>query len=558
MQRGLDRVRTLTVLAALLASPVVWGQGGEGSPFPSPQEVPMEIPGDAAATPGPSSAGEPPPMDMPEMDIPDMDIPQMPDAPMDMPAGIPPLPADAGADVPDIDLGKLNGKRRWLEIGGYLKNETAYRFDEPRTFTKIRNILSLNFQLNLGRRARLYASGWTYYDSAYDLFDYDTIAARDRRNDKEPLVFIEDLPQEKDSEVADLREFYLDLYLPGMDVRLGRQFVIWGVLEGIRVVDEINPMDFRELILPELLDYRIPLWTAKVDLYRGDNTLEFLWIPDLRFHKSAPRGSEWELFQTLPATTYPKSFDPRFSEFGVRWTRPFLGAEVGLSYFYTWDDFPTTFRVISIDDINSTEPVNDLPIWPTHTRIGMYGLTFTREIGGNILKGELAYVTDKYFAILDVDQDGDGYIDHDGEIQRDHIRWGIGYDFSWGGADFSPAFAQWIILDYSPLILQDQYDSSFNLFIRKPLRKRAAVFSLLLIQLINFEETYIKPKMTFDLGSHFQVAAGADIFYGQKTQFGRAFDPNAPGNLIDVQQRARFLGNFRDNRRVFVEFKYSF
>ncbi len=524
-----------------MAVSVVWAQQPDppespGMPGGFPSEMSSELPGEM-------------PLDLPA------DIPlEIPDTLESLPGEIEGLGAGEIV-VPDVSFGR---GRRWLEFSGYLKNETAYRFNEPRIFTKIRNVLYLESSLNLGRRARVHAAGWGYYDVAYDLFDYDTIAARDRRDEKEPLVFIEDLPQEKDSGVVDVREFYLDLYLPGMDVRLGRQYVIWGVLEGIRVVDEINPMDFRELILPELLDYRIPLWTAKVDLYRGENKVELLWIPDLRFHKPAPRGSEWELFQTLPTTTRPNSFDLRFSEWGIRWTRPLWGAEVSWSYFYTWDDFPVTFRVISIDDISASEPVNELPIWPTYTRIHMYGLTFTREIKGDILKGELAYVTDKYFAIANVDENGDGYVDYDGELQRNHIRWGLGYDFSWGGADFSPAFTQWIILDYDPLILQDQYDSAFNLFIRKPLRKRAAVFSLLVIRLVNFKETLIKPKMTFDLGSRFQVSAGADLFYGQKTQFGRAFEPGAPGNLVDVQQRARFLGNFRDNRRVFVEFKYSF
>ncbi|MDH5300670.1 MAG: hypothetical protein OEW58_04840 [Gammaproteobacteria bacterium] len=442
--------------------------------------------------------------------------------------------------------------------GGYLRNETAYRYDEPRTFTKIRNTFSLNLAYDFGSSARLYAAGWYYYDHVYDLFNYETIAARTRRDEKETLVFIETLKHEKDSDVTDLRELYLDLYLPSMDVRIGRQFVVWGVIEGIRVVDEINPMDFRELILPELLDYRIPLWTLKVDYYLEQGALQFLYIPDLTFHKPAPGGSEWELFQVLDKTTLPENGRPEFAEYGLRWSGNVWDADVSLSYFYTWDDYPTTFRVISDADVQTADPTTELAILPTYKRMAMYGSTLTKEIGGNIVKAELVYATGKYFAVVDEDQDGDGFLDADGEIERPHWRWALGYDFSWGGADFSPAIAQWIITNYNNYILTDEVDTTFNLFIRKPMQRYSSVFTLLGIYLWNFEEVYLKPKFTFNLTNNFQIMAGVDYFAGIRTQFGRAADTTAEGGLIDLEQRAQFLGNFRDNNRIFVEFKYSF
>jgi len=461
------------------------------------------------------------------------------------------LPADLDA----LLVGKPSSH---FSYGGYLKNETAYRFDEPRSFTKIRNIFSINAQYEFGKHARFHASGWAYYDLVYDLFDYETIAARSVRDEKEPLVFLETLLEEKDSPVAEFREVYADFFFDKLDVRIGRQFIIWGVLEGVRVVDEINPMNFRELILPDMLDYRIPLWSAKADVYWRDATFELLWIPDLTFHQPAPEGSEWELFKILPRTTKPKSFDPKESEWGAKVTFPFKDATVSLSYFYTWDDYPVTFRVISQEDLRFATPSSDLAVFPTYTRMSMYGATFTKEIRGDILKGEIALVTGKYFAIVDVDENKDFYLDSDGEEQRNHIRWGLGYDFSLWGADIAPSMAQWIILDYNSHILFHQYDTTFNVFIRKPLRKRSAVFTLLLIQLINFNETLIKPKVTFNLTDHFQVITGMDLFMGDRTAFGRATSATDPGGLVDIAQRAQFLGNFRDNRRVFVEFKYNF
>jgi Protein of unknown function (DUF1302) len=462
----------------------------------------------------------------------------------------------AFANEPD-DTGELqNSFLSKMQVGGYLKNETAYRFDEPRTITKLRNIFELNAQFPVGNSAKVTASGWAYYDLAYDLFDYETIAARFVRDESQPLVFVENLQQEKDSPVAEIRELYLDIFTDKMDIRAGKQFVVWGVLEGMRIVDEINPMDFRELINLDLLDYRIPLWTLKLDYYYDENTsYEMLWIPDLVFHKPAPPGSEWELLQEVPNTTFPSSHDLSNSEFGFKLTKDILDAEITLSYFYTWDDFPVIFRTV---DLNSaTDPI----FFPTYTRMNMYGATFTKPVGATILKGEFAYVPDKYFGLSnDVDTNNDGFLDSNGEVQKKHIRWGLGIDFNVLGTDISPAIAQWIILDYEEGILQDQYDTSLAVFIRKPLPEKSMVLQMLIIRLINLNEMYVKPKVTFDVTDHFQISTGFDLYYGARSILG----VSASGGIVAgidlgvTQQSAQFFGNFHDNDRVFFEFKYTF
>jgi len=440
-------------------------------------------------------------------------------------------------------------------FNGYLKNETAYRFREPRSITKIRNIFSLGGQYSVNENSSLTFSGWAYYDHAYDLFDYETIAARIVRDESQPLVFVDNLEQEKDSPVAEIRELYLDIFTENMDIRLGKQFVVWGVLEGMRLTDEVNPMDFRELILLDLLDYRIPLWTAKVDYYTEASTWQFLWIPELKLHKAAPRGSEWELLQDVPNMTRPDSSKIINSEIGIRYTKEILGTEVGLSYFYTWDDFPVVFRTAKI--ASTAEPT----LFPTFTRLNMYGLTFVTPVGGNIVKGEFVYVPDKYFGLEnDTDIDGDGFLDSDGVLQKKHIRWGVGLDMNIWGMDISPAIAQWYIIDYDPVLFQDEFDTSIALYIRKPMPEKSAVFQLLYINILNAQESYLKPKIIFDVTDHFQIATGMDILYGSSSKLGIEAEG---GRVIGVGadtsvQRAQFFGNFNNNSRVFMEFKYTF
>lgn len=450
-----------------------------------------------------------------------------------------------------------------LRIRGYLKNETAYRYDEPRSITKIRNILSLTAEYPLSDTVKFLASGWAYHDLAYQLFDYETITGRFVRDNDKPLVFVDSLRHEKDSPVVDLRELYMDIYLSDMDIRVGKQFVIWGVFDGIRITDEINPLDFRELVLPDLLDYRIPLWTLKLDYYQGDDSdWEFLWIPDIKFHKPAPRGSEWELLQEVSGTTvngneyhttYPKSFTLANSEFGLRYRTNVGGAQIGFSYFHTWDDFPVIFRTIKID--SSTDP----QFFPTYTRINIFGTTFVKPVGDAIVKAEVAWVPDKYFGLKrNVDLNNDGYLDNDGVVKLKHYRWGLGVDFSLWGIDLSPAITQWIILDYQPGLIQDRNDTSLTLFARKPVPENAMVLQLLAISLINMQELYLKPKVTFDISSRFKIAFGMDLFYGLRSKFGVSAAAGAVAQVTAVEQQAQFFGNFHNNDRLFAEFKYAF
>ena len=62
-----------------------------------------------------------------------------------------------------------------------------------------------------------------------------------------------------------LRELYLETYAGGWDFKLGKQQLVWGTADGIKLLDVINPTDFRELNQNTMEDSRIPVWMAKVE-----------------------------------------------------------------------------------------------------------------------------------------------------------------------------------------------------------------------------------------------------------------------------------------------------
>jgi hypothetical protein len=70
-----------------------------------------------------------------------------------------------------------------------------------------------------------------------------------------------------------LREFYFDTMAGGWSLRLGKQQVVWGTADGIKLLDIINPTDFRELNQNVSEDSRIPVWmiNAERDFDSGAN-----------------------------------------------------------------------------------------------------------------------------------------------------------------------------------------------------------------------------------------------------------------------------------------------
>jgi len=73
-----------------------------------------------------------------------------------------------------------------------------------------------------------------------------------------------------------IRELYLDTTLPlfddeGVLMRLGKQQVVWGTADGIKLLDIINPTDYRELVQNTFEDSRIPVWMLNLERNIGDN-----------------------------------------------------------------------------------------------------------------------------------------------------------------------------------------------------------------------------------------------------------------------------------------------
>ena len=69
-----------------------------------------------------------------------------------------------------------------------------------------------------------------------------------------------------------LREVYVDAEINGVDIRFGKQQVVWGTADGMKLLDAINPTDYSEMAQNQMEDSRIPVWmlNAEADTSKGN------------------------------------------------------------------------------------------------------------------------------------------------------------------------------------------------------------------------------------------------------------------------------------------------
>jgi len=237
----------------------------------------------------------------------------------------------------------------------------------------------------LGEGARLVASARLVWDGRNRLVpgepDTDTYATASR-----PAAIGDDA-------IAELRDAYVEFFLPGGLLRFGKQQIVWGVLDGLKVMDALNPQHFREFILADFADSRIGLWSAYADLYIGPWRTEFAWIPDATGHEIPTEGAWFELTAPrfrygappgaprLPVLTEEPEHSVEDSAFALRLSRMLGGWDLSLVAL-SGSDFEPLGRV----KVSPAGPVLER----YYERRELYGLSAAYSLGRFVLRTELA------------------------------------------------------------------------------------------------------------------------------------------------------------------------
>ncbi|PCI51705.1 MAG: hypothetical protein COB49_01225 [Alphaproteobacteria bacterium] len=325
----------------------------------------------------------------------------------------------------------------------------------------------------------------------------------------------------------ELREFYIDTSLDtplgSAFLRLGKQQIVWGQADGLRVLDVVNPFNYREFILDEFEDRRIPLWSLNLEMPMGDVMTQFVWIPDQtydqfpepeaifairspRFIPPAPASGP----VTLNEVNKPGDFIAD-SDVGLRLSAFMGGWDLTLNYLYHYQDRAVLFQ---------TQYENGIAINPEYRRSHLIGGTFSNAFGSFTLRGEMGYSTDKYF--LNQSSSNPNGIHKSGEFS-----YVLGLDYNGLQDSFiSAQFFQSIITDFAQGIPRDKVDSQMTLLMDRAFMNDTLKVSFLLIQSLNDGDGVIELDMEYNLQDNITLSIGADIFYGNQIGLFGQFSQN--------------------------------
>ncbi len=403
-------------------------------------------------------------------------------------------------------------------LQGSLTNETAFRITEPHEFTKIKNILRLSTTQELSSNVSLNLAGRFFYDAVFGLTDT-----------------FNDRVKEDQEAAADLREAFVHISVGNWDFRLGKQQIVWGeAVGGLFVADVVTPKDLREFILPEPSEIRIPIWAANVEYLLWGTYFQLVWIPVLDFNELPVEGSEFEQPLRFPEgvpvrlqSHHEPAQNLKNSGLGFRASRMVHGWDLGAFYFHTYDYFPAPFRRLE-------RPEDSFPtliIEPEHRRLHLFGTTFSKSLGENILRGEFVLNKGKYFASEDPSK-------KDGVVKKDSLDYLLGFDHTfWGKIDCNIQWLQRILFEPEESMHERRFQSFVSLWLQTGFWNNRMQPEIFVINGLNQPDVLLRPKITYHWSGRWQAALGADLFEG-----------SSDGNF----------GPFDKKDRVYIELSYHF
>lgn len=412
-----------------------------------------------------------------------------------------------------------------LEFSGSLETHTAIEFSGIKFQTNMITI-SPEVSLDIGATSRLTVVGRLNVD-LNDRLEPGQPPSFNRAVLSRRLFFGDDLN-------AEIREAYLDTEIGSAFVRLGKQQIVWGQADGLKLLDVLNPQTFREFVLPEFEDSRIPLWSMNAEIPVRDLTLQLVWIPDTTYDDIPVQGSTFAFTSPLIVPKLPEHAQVVFnpvdkptsaltdSDFGVRLAGFSGGWDFSLNYAYHYFDRPVLRRTLQEKFVELDQQ---------YERTHLIGGSFSNVFGDFTLRGEVGYSTNRYFLTT-------SFADVDGVVRSNDASYVLGLDYA-GISDwfFSAQLFQSFLSNHQDDLVRSKVDTTLTLLARRNFMNEALSAEALLIQGLSDGDGLLQLSAEYEWRSNVRLKAGADIFYGS---------------------RAGLFGQFSDADRISVGVEFAF
>jgi hypothetical protein len=333
---------------------------------------------------------------------------------------------------------------------------------------------------------------------------------------------------------AELRELYLDGRVGSTFVRIGKQQIVWGQADGLRVLDVVNPFSFREFVWPDPEDRRIALWSLKSETPLGGATLQLLWIPDPTYDEIPEPDAAFAITTPLliPARSATQSTRPvpvlpvrrpsnviDGSDAGARVATFVGGWDLTLNYLYHYHDDPVPFIQLSAAGAN---------IAPSYERTRLLGMTFAKTFGSTTLRGELGHSTDRWFITTQA-------ADPDRVFASDEAAFVVGLDNTMlDNLLVSMQYFESRVLDPSAGMTRSRTERQATFLLQRTFRNETIKFRTLWLHSLNRDDGGFQSRLSWQATQNTTLGFSLERFYGDRRGlFGEFRDASRAG--VDVQ-----------------------
>ena len=262
-----------------------------------------------------------------------------------------------------------------FSFDGSLEHGLSYNFahDRPepgetdwRGLSRFRSDMELELKAKLSETWQAQMAVEAYYDFVF------AIKGRDQ--------FTQAVLDNRENDVEFGESYVLGSITDKLDLRFGRQIMVWGKSDNIRITDILNPLDLREPGLVDIEDLRLPVTMTRLDYYIGNWDLTGILIHEVRFNKVPAFGSDFFPGDAPPPPEIVPSHSLENTQYGAAVSGIFSGWDVAFYFADVYDKAP--HAAINPDG----EVVRE------HARLKMFGSAFNVALGNWLLKAEAAYL----------------------------------------------------------------------------------------------------------------------------------------------------------------------
>ena len=244
-------------------------------------------------------------------------------------------------------------------LEGKFVQSMAYSFhnDAPHDgLSSLKSLLFLEYNHTLFKDFKLKLNGNAFYDLSYAIKGRDDFSKQD----------VDALESE-----IELFDAYIEGSLSdNLDIKAGRQVVVWGKSDTIRITDVLNPLDNRRPAMVDIEDLRLPTTMVKFDYYHDNWRVSPMEIVEQRFNKNPPFGGDFNPSQK----PLPSQKTPHTPSYALEVAGEFSGFDIN---FYLAD-------IYAQDELG-------LPLVKHTEKMQMQGLALNYVYDSWLFKGEFAY-----------------------------------------------------------------------------------------------------------------------------------------------------------------------